>query len=120
MPINPNYTEINVEEAMADPDSIYHFYKKLIAYRKGNEIIRNGLYKTNYTSSKDIFCYERWYEGKRLFVICNFKNKEVKFKVPSSCAYSHCNLEISNYKDSPETLQNMTLRPYESMVYLLV
>ena len=120
MPINPNYVDINVEEAMADPDSIYHFYKKLIAYRKGNEIIRNGLYKTNYTSSKDIMCYERWYEGKRLFVICNFKNKEVKFKVPASCAYSHCSLEMSNYKDSPVLLKDTTLRPYESMVYLLV
>ena len=120
MPINPNYTTINVEEAMSDPDSIYHFYKKLIAYRKGNEIIKNGTYKTNYTSSKDIFCYERWYEGKRLFVICNFKNKEVKFKVPASCAYSTCTLEMSNYKDSPNMLKDTTLRPYESMVYLLV
>lgn len=119
MPINPNYVDINVEEAMSDPDSIYHFYKKLIAYRKGNEIIRNGIYKTNYTSSKDIMCYERWYNGSRLFVICNFKNKEVKFKVPASCAYSHCSLEMSNYKDSPDTLKDTTLRPYESMVYLL-
>ncbi len=119
MPINPNYVDINVEEAMSDPDSIYNFYKKLIAYRKGNEIIRNGIYKTNYTSSKDIMCYERWYNGSRLFVICNFKNKEVKFKVPASCAYSHCSLEMSNYKDSPDTLKDTTLRPYESMVYLL-
>ncbi|WP_252393550.1 alpha-glucosidase [Hydrogenibacillus sp. N12] len=32
--VNPNYREINVEAAWADPDSVLHFYRALIALRK--------------------------------------------------------------------------------------
>ncbi len=28
--LNPNYREINVAQAIADPDSIYHYYQQLI------------------------------------------------------------------------------------------
>ena len=32
--VNPNYRQINVREAQADPDSILHFYRKLLALRQ--------------------------------------------------------------------------------------
>lgn len=35
--INPNYIEINAEKAMKDPNSIFHYYKKLIKLRKKHE-----------------------------------------------------------------------------------
>lgn len=119
MPVNPNYTEINVEEAMADPDSIYHFYKKLIAFRKGNDIIKYGTYKENFGSSKDIYCYERWWRGDRVFVLCNFKNKEVPFTLPGDAVYTSCELKLHNYGYDRAELKDMTLRPYEALVYLL-
>ncbi|MBO7156106.1 MAG: alpha-glucosidase [Clostridia bacterium] len=120
MPINPNYVDINVAEAEADKDSILNFYRDLIKYRMGNEVIRNGLYKEFNTGSKDLYCYERSWEGKRLIVICNFKNKEVELTLPNSLAYSECSLELHNYGYDRKELKKMTLRPYESMVYLIV
>ena len=32
--VNPNYTTINAGAELADPDSLFHFYQKLIALRK--------------------------------------------------------------------------------------
>ena len=116
---NPNYVDINVEESRQDPDSVFNFYKKLIALRKDDEvasIIKNGVYTEYYPKNKDLYVYERSYKGETLLVVCNFKNKDVNFKVPNEIAFNEAKLIISNYNDSLP-LSSMTLRPYESFVY---
>lgn len=118
--VNPNYIDINVECDKQDPDSILNFYKKLIAFRKGNETLINGSFKENMTSSKDILCYERWYRGERVFVLCNFQNKEIAFKLPLDVPYIDCKLVLHNYNYDRPMLQSVTLRPYEAMVYKLL
>lgn len=117
--VNPNYKEINVEAELADPDSILNFYKKLIAFRKNNDIIKYGNYKENYASHKDIYCYERWWHGEKLFVLCNFKNKPVEFKATKDLAYETCELKLHNYGYDRTAPEDMVLRPYEAMVFLI-
>lgn len=116
--LNPNYKEINVAEAQADPDSILNFYKKLIAYRKGNQVIKYGNYKEQFANSKDIFCYERWWQGDRLIVICNFKPYDVPFKLPSDNTYLSAELVLHNYNEDRK-LEDMILKPYEALVYMM-
>lgn len=114
LPVNPNYKEINAKKEMADENSVWHFYKKLIAYRLGNEIIKNGTFKQYYPKNADIFCYEREWQGKKLFVVANFKNKEVKFRLPAGVEGGR--LALHSYADEIE-LKDMTLRPYEAFVF---
>jgi len=116
--VNPNHTEYNVEKESSDPNSVLSFYKELIKYRKGNEVIINGDFKQYYPKNKDIFCYERTYNGKKLFVITNFKNKEVKFKVPSGVSFKTCKVGLHNYKGDRK-LENTVLKPYEAVVFEL-
>ena len=116
--VNPNYDKINVEKALTDENSIYNYYKKIIAYRKGNEIIKNGTYLESYPKHKDLYVYEREYNGEVLFVICNFKNKEVAFDVPGHIAYYTEKLVFHNY-NYDRKLSSMVLRPYEAMVFHL-
>ena len=40
--VNPNYREINAEAALAEEDSIFHFYQKLIRLRKELPILTEG------------------------------------------------------------------------------
>lgn len=40
--VNPNHVEINAAEEFDDPDSVYGFYKKLIAMRHGNATVATG------------------------------------------------------------------------------
>ena len=119
MCINPNYKEINVEEAMKDPDSIYYFYKKVIDFRKNSPLVRYGTFKEHYKSSDDVYCYERWWEGERLLIICNFKNNEVPFDIPDDMVYTECELKLHNYGYDRPKAQSMVLRPYEAAVYIL-
>lgn len=119
MKVNPNYTEINVEESEKREDSLLNYYRKAIKYRKGNEVIIKGGFELIYPDDKRVFAYIREYNGKKILVISNYKNKPVKFKVPEKILYTDCRLVLSNYADAPEKLDNMTLREYEALVYEL-
>lgn len=114
--INPNYKTINVKEAEEDSNSILAFYKAVIAFRKGNDIGRNGTFVEYNNENKDLFIYERNHQGKRLFVILNFKNKKVQFKLPKGYSYHSAKLQLSNY-NIDRTLQDMCLNEYEALCF---
>ncbi|MBR3438706.1 MAG: alpha-glucosidase [Clostridia bacterium] len=116
--INPNYTEINVEAAEKDENSILNYYRKLIKFRKENEIVIYGDFRQYYKNSKKLFVYERNYNGQKLLVINSFSDKIVKFNAPAGYDLSKGELAISNYPVSGETQNSFELRPYESRVYL--
>jgi len=119
MPLNPNYKTINVEEAEKDPDSILHFYQKLNRFRIGNEIIRYGTYKQYDEKNKNLWIYERAYNGKKYAVVASYTDKKVKFVPPAEWQGKPSKLVMSNYKDTPDTLSERTLEPYEAFVYEL-
>ncbi len=119
MTLNPNYKEINVEDSEKRSDSLLNFYRKALAYRKGKDVVINGDFRLVCPRSKDIFAYIREREGKRLFVVVNFKNKQVNFKLPKDLTFDNCALALSNYSDSPNVLDSMRLREYEAIVYEL-
>lgn len=118
---HPDYKEVNVEESIKDPDSIYNFYKKLIALRINSDvsdIIRDGKYESYYDTHKSLFVYTRTLGDRRLLVICNFKNKDVDFRLPGELKGKAARTVIHNYgEDRP--CGNMTLKPYEAIVYEL-
>lgn len=116
--INDNYTEINVEAAEKDENSILHYYRKLLRLRKENPIIIYGDFKMLYKHSKNLFVYERSYEGQKMLVINSFTEKAEKFKAPKDFDITKAELLISNY-DCQEKSNSFELRPYECRVYLM-
>lgn len=61
--VNPRYTEINNEEALKNPDSIFYYYQNLIKLRKTTEIITTGNYRLLLPKDEAIFAYERYTEN---------------------------------------------------------
>ena len=114
--IHPDFPEINVESEAADETSVLNFYKKLIAYRKGNEIIRNGTFREYFKKHRSLYVYEREYDGKRLLLILNFKNKNVPFKLPKGYSFNNAKVVMSNY-DNMRKLEETTLMPYEAIAF---
>lgn len=118
--VNPNYKDINVEEALADPDSIFHYYRKLIELRKRHDVIVYGEYELLLAEDERIYAYTRTLDEERLLVMMNFFEKPAEFVLPRGLAHSGKELLISNYEvDSDEELNRVQLRPYEARVYLL-
>ena len=116
--VNPNYTEINVEAADKDENSILNYYRKLLKFRKENEICIYGDFKLHYKRSKKLFVYERNYEGKRMLVINSFTEEPVCFDAPEGFDLSKGKLMLSNYDVVDSKVNSFVMKPYESRVYL--
>ena len=116
--INPNYKEINVEAAEKDPNSLLHYYRKLIKFRKENEVVIYGDFKQYYKNSNKLFVYERNYEGKKLLVICSFSAEPVKFAAPEGIDLADGKLVINTYDVLEPAKNEFVTKPYEARVYL--
>jgi oligo-1,6-glucosidase len=114
--VNPDYININAQESALDSDSVLNFYKKLIKYRKGNIVIRDGSFHDFYPNSKSIFCYERVLDAKRILVVCNFKNKDVHFKAPQAYRNAKTEVILHNYEQE-RRIEDFTLKPFEALVF---
>jgi oligo-1,6-glucosidase len=42
---NPNHTEVNAVPAQADPGSVYHHYRRLIALRHEEPVVAHGSFE---------------------------------------------------------------------------
>ena len=116
--INPNYTEINVEAENKNPDSVLNYYKKLLRFRKDNDIVKYGSFEMLKTSN-NIFAYIRHYEGKKMLVMCSFTDKELAFRVEKNCFdIDSAELMLSNYDKNVVIHNGFMTRPYETRVYL--
>ncbi|HZH60110.1 MAG TPA: alpha-glucosidase C-terminal domain-containing protein, partial [Metabacillus sp.] len=116
-----NYPKINAEKAVAEENSIFYHYQKLISLRKEYDIITTGDYELLLENDPSIFAYLRNTQTEKLLVINNFYDKPATFILPEHVdlrGYKK-NILLSNYKDTGLSFENMTLRPYESVVYHL-
>lgn len=111
--VNPNHTEINVENALSDPDSIFHYYKKLIQLRKTEPILVEGKYEPLLLEDEQIFAYTRTTEDAALLVVCNFTDQTVSCDLAKD--WTDGEILITNYKEAAE---DGILRPYEAKMIL--
>jgi len=116
-----NYQQINAENAVADKDSIFYHYQKLITLRKEYDIITTGHYELLVENDPSIFAYLRSTPTEKLLVLNNFYDSPATFILPDTVEVDGYKPEIliSNYDDTAMSFKNMTLRPYESVVYHL-
>ncbi len=119
--VNSNYSEINVQRARTDPNSIFHYYRKLIQLRREHPIIVYGSYDLLCEAHEQIYAYTRTLKNERLLVMLNFSADMPVFALPTHIHFSGQELLISNYPVDPEEeIRLLTLRPYEARVYRLL
>jgi len=113
--VNPNYKDINAKAALADEDSVFHYYQKLIALRKEQPVLVYGHYALLEPDHESLYVYTRTLEEQKMLVICNFTKEEVSYEIPAE--FGGKQVLISNYgRDGAEG--TITLKPYEALVLL--
>ena len=80
--VNENYHTINAKAALDDPDSVFHYYQKLIALRKQYPVFVHGDFTLLEAEHPQLFVYERSYEGDRLLVVCNLSGQQAAYALP--------------------------------------
>lgn len=109
LPVNENHPFLNAEAELADPDSVFHYYRRLIALRKRYDVFRDGRFTLLCPEDPQIFAYTRDTDTAHLLVVCNFSGAEAAFSLPE--AFRHAETLIANYPGEPEPL-----RPWEAKI----
>ena len=86
--VNDNYPVINVEKEEGKPDSVLHYYRKLIALRKSGEyreLFTYGKFEPAYENADHVMAYYRILQGRRVLVAANFGTDtiELDWEVPA-------------------------------------
>jgi trehalose-6-phosphate hydrolase len=122
--VDERYSDINVQKELANPDSIFHHYRKLIALRKEYGIFIEGVFKRLDDGHPEVFAYARTGDGEALVVVSNFSSKEITFHFEDShwaelSSSGKDELLIGNTTETPALTQELQLSPYASYMWLI-
>lgn len=86
--VNDNYPVISMEKEEGQPDSVLHYYRKLIALRKSGEyreLFTYGKFEPAYENADHVMAYYRILQGRRVLVAANFGTDtiELDWEVPA-------------------------------------
>ncbi len=113
--VNPNYKTVNLEAEKGKEESLYHWYRKMIALRKSDEYSELFIYGSLtpvYEKTDGVIAYEREYQGRCVLVICNLKAapQELPF------GWNVKKILLSNHKDVNIEKEKICLRGYETVI----
>jgi len=111
--VNPNYKKINAAQQLEDPDSVFHYYQKLIRLRKEKDIIVYGEFEPLYREDEQIFAYTRKQDQEKLLTVCNFSDKNAEVEVPEEFKGAECLITNLGRKEFDGKI---ILNPYEAFV----
>ncbi len=115
--MNPNYKEINVEKQKNEENSIFNFYKKMIALKKEHDVLNYGTYDLLLEDDPQIYAYTRTLNDEKIIVISNISKEEAVYN-EDSFALERKRLLLNNYEVAEhEQVNSITLKPYETRVY---
>lgn len=112
---NPNFTRINAKSQIHDENSVFSFYKQLIALRKNpvyKEAVVYGEFIPEWEDRNNIMAYYRKGEEKTLMVIANFQKEGQTVTLPE--AYKK--VLINNYPDLVQDGNDLQLKGYQVVI----
>lgn len=112
IPVNKNYPTINVETAEKEANSILHYYRKMIAFRKANTTLVYGDFDDLLPEHPQLYCYRRWDKEANFLLVHNFSDTPTSWEKPSG----NYEFVLGNYSNEKQAL----LAPWESRIYRLV
>ena len=100
--LHPDFTEVNVDADLKNEDGVIAFFKRINAYKKSSEVMKEGGFKELHRG-KRVYAFRRELDGKSLVAICNFSTKNSKYPIAVQGKRV-----LSNYEGEANVL-----RPYE-------
>ena len=115
IPVNPNHVEINAEAAVADPNSVFHHYRKLIELRHAEPAVAFGDFAMLLEDDPQVYAFTREFEGTELLVLVNVSGEPASAGgIPDAGAWAGAELVLTNVQERDQT---PFLQPWEARVY---
>ncbi len=112
--VNPNYLSINAASQLEDPDSVFHFYQKLIRLRKDpvyKETIVYGTLEPAFREQHNLMAYYRRGD-KTLLVIGNYQSGKQAVTLP----LPYTKVLLNNYADITREGSTILLHGYQVLI----
>ncbi|GCD93633.1 glycoside hydrolase family 13 protein [Embleya hyalina] len=113
LPVNPNHATINAAAALADPESVYHHYRRLIALRHGEPTVVHGDFTMLLADDERLYAFTRHYRDTTLLTLANFTGEQVRIPADLATEWATAPLVLGNVGTA---IDPMTLRPWEARV----
>jgi oligo-1,6-glucosidase len=117
--LNNNFAEVNAEQARADADSIFHYYRQLIALRQAWPVLVDGNYSLLLPKHPALFAYTRQLNDETLLVLCNFSGQFQGLPLKQLPDFANATPLIGNLPIDEWPLAADTLAAWEARVYVL-
>jgi oligo-1,6-glucosidase len=115
LPVNANYRSINAQAERADPGSVFHHYRRLIALRHDDPVVALGDFTMLLADDESVYAFTRGLDGVELLVLGNFTGEERSVSLEGWDPGVRGDLVLGNYADVPDG--EIALRPWEARVY---
>ena len=120
-PVNPNYTEVNAEQALADPDSVFHHYRRLIELRHTDPVVAEGDFTMLLPEDPVVYAFTRSLDETTLLVVANFSGDERTVEgLPDAEQWAAADQVLGSYPEAagaPAPAAGvLLLRPWEARV----
>ncbi len=112
---NPNYSEINAEQAMADPGSIFHHYRALIELRHQLRVVVHGTFALLLAEHEQIWAFTRTLGDTMVLLIANCSSAPVEIPADGLPTRTSDRLLLATH---PQTVGSAILAPWESRILL--
>lgn len=124
-PVNPNHDAINAEREVADPDSVFHHYRRLIELRHTDPVVADGDFHMLLPEHPTLYAFTRSLGEESLLVLANFSGDELAVPdLPGQPDWAGAALVIGNYgpdADAEAAGEGAgglpVLRPWEARIY---
>lgn len=107
--VNPNYQKINVKAALADLDSIFYTYQKLIKLRHETPVVVDGDFELVENTGDSVLAFWRKLGSEKWLIVANLSGDRQRFNLDNDFK----EVLISNY-EKQDSLKNIILKPYEA------
>jgi oligo-1,6-glucosidase len=108
--VNPNHREINAEAARADPDSVFHHYRRLIELRHTEPVVAHGDFTMLLPDDERVYAFTRRLGEVELLVLGNFSGEPAAPEIPG---WEDAEVLVG----SPAPDGGLALTPWEGRVY---
>ena len=115
--VNPNHATINAADAVADPDSVFHHYRRLIELRHAEPVVAHGDFRMLLPDDPQVYAFTRSYGGVELLVVANLSADVVRADVPDAGAWAVAELVLRSGGEAPDPVDGLALGAWEARVY---
>ena len=114
--VNDTYTECNAAAQVGVQGSPFEHWSAVLKLRKEMaDIFVYGDFEMVDADHDDVFAYTRTYNGESVMVVCNFRERPVKWQLPLGLrGTKREQVLISTYEDVLLDVETVVLRPFEA------